>query len=75
MDRYLTEKETSVTFNIPRKTLQRWRLTGCGPPFYKPQGSIRYRFSEFEEYLSHHRYRSTSEYRSSSKLDDKQKGV
>lgn len=67
MNEYLTEKETSEIFNIPCKTLQRWRSRGGGPRFCKPMGSIRYRRSEVEKFFSDHEYHSTSEYRSSSK--------
>lgn len=30
---FLTETEASARFGVARRTLQRWRVTGDGPPF------------------------------------------
>jgi predicted DNA-binding transcriptional regulator AlpA len=32
---YLSEREFSARFGIPPRTLQRWRLTGDGPPYVR----------------------------------------
>jgi len=34
-DVYLTEAEFSERYHIARRTAQRWRITGDGPPFVR----------------------------------------
>jgi predicted DNA-binding transcriptional regulator AlpA len=48
---YLTEREFSERFNIPARTVQRWRTTGDGPPFVRlgPR-RILYRVSDAEHW-------------------------
>jgi hypothetical protein len=45
---WASEREISVRFRIPVKTLQHWRMKNQGPPFHKHGRSVRYRLSEVE---------------------------
>lgn len=48
----LTEKEVSDLLRIPLQTLRNHRSRGCGLPYHKLGRSIRYAFSDVEQYLS-----------------------
>lgn len=43
------------------RTLQKWRVTGFGPEFYKSGRSIRYRRRDLTEWAEARRRRHTSE--------------
>jgi len=58
---YLTERELSERWSIPKKTLQRWRWHGGGPPFAKFGGNVRYAISDIVKYEKLNRFFSTSE--------------
>ncbi len=54
----LTPDETAEILQISRRTLERWRSVGMGPPFVRMgQGGkysvIRYRMEDLNKYLSH----------------------
>ncbi len=50
---FYTEADLSVISGIPRKTLQRYRNTGEGPPWIRfGRRSIRYPIKEYEEWLT-----------------------
>lgn len=43
-------------------TLQKWRVTGRGPPFYKVGRLILYDQDDLEAFLEANKFNSTSEY-------------
>ncbi len=63
---YLTSEETAELLKISRRTLERMRLTGDGPPFMKigsgKRSRVLYKQSHITEWLENRIYRSTSEY-------------
>ncbi|MCV6602637.1 MAG: helix-turn-helix domain-containing protein [Cohaesibacter sp.] len=44
------------------RTIQKWRVTGYGPKFYKSGRSVRYRRSDLLEWANARRHDSTSAY-------------
>lgn len=50
---YLTEEEVSRRYHVSRRTVQRWRVTGEGPPFVR-LGARRvvYRVSDCEDWAA-----------------------
>lgn len=44
------------------RTIQKWRVTGFGPKFYKSGRSIRYRRRDLLEWAETRRCKSTSQY-------------
>ncbi len=46
---------------ISKRTLQRWRATGCGPAYFKPGRKVRYTEEALEAYKAAQRRTSTSE--------------
>lgn len=61
-DLYLTEGNISKRFGIPSRTLQRWRVTGDGPPYTRigPR-RILYPVAAFEAWLSSRTYAHRAE--------------
>jgi len=59
----LTVEEAAARLKISKHTLNRWRVTGEGPPFlkYGPR-LVRYTEGMLEEWAQEHRFASTSEY-------------
>lgn len=57
----LTPRETAKHLRTTERTLERWRLTGDGPPFVKIGASIRYPLNELEKWLADRLRHSTSE--------------
>jgi predicted DNA-binding transcriptional regulator AlpA len=50
---FLTERELSNHLNVPRRTAQRWRTTGDGPPFVRlGQRRVAYRLSDVERWAA-----------------------
>jgi hypothetical protein len=47
--------------NFSTSSLNKWRLTGDGPPFYKIGRGVRYRIPELEEWAARRRRNSTSD--------------
>jgi predicted site-specific integrase-resolvase len=45
---------------ISPRTLQRWRVTGEGPPFVKIGRAVRYREDDLEKFIAERRRSSTS---------------
>jgi predicted DNA-binding transcriptional regulator AlpA len=61
--RYLTEREVEENFNLNRRTLQRWRMTGEGPAFSRiGKKMIRYLVDDVESFFSSQKRHSTCEY-------------
>lgn len=50
---YLTEEEFSTRYHVSRRTAQRWRTTGDGPPFVRlgPR-RVLYRLSDCEAWAA-----------------------
>jgi excisionase family DNA binding protein len=59
----LTVEEAAIRLKISKHTLNRWRVTGEGPPFvkYGPR-LVRYTESKLGEWASKRTHGSTSEY-------------
>lgn len=63
---YLTSEETAELLKISRRTLERMRLTGDGPPFMKigsgKRSRVLYKHADIADWLEGRLFRSTSEY-------------
>ncbi|MEO4043635.1 hypothetical protein AAFN47_18720 [Hoeflea sp. CAU 1731] len=53
-------KPTSDHYGIPEQTLNNWRCTGDGPPFYKVGRIVLYDWCEVDDWLKAKRRASTS---------------
>ena len=60
-DGFITETEAADYLCQSIRTLQKWRVTGFGPHFYKPGRSVRYRRRDLREWAETRRRRHTSE--------------
>lgn len=50
--RFRTEKQVSEEFGLSPKTLQRWRLLGIGPRYFKLQNrAVRYDVADLERWI------------------------
>jgi hypothetical protein len=49
--KYGREKQVSQLTGIPVRTLQRWRLRGGGPEWYRVNRMVLYDLSKVEEYI------------------------
>jgi predicted site-specific integrase-resolvase len=58
---FLTERETAELLRVSVRTLQRWRLTGDGPPFCAFGGRRLYARGDVMSWASSQRRRSTSD--------------
>ncbi len=58
---HLTERQLAERLRVPVRTLQAQRQRGGGIPFIKLGRSVRYAWSDVEQYLEQHRHRSTSD--------------
>ncbi len=47
--------------DVPIRTLERWRLTGAGPPYTKIGRTIRYAIEDLDGWMARHRRTSTSD--------------
>ncbi len=63
---YLTSDEAADYLRVSAKTLERWRVEGSGPQFFKAGPGLRsrvlYRQSDLENWVTSFAYSSTSEY-------------
>jgi len=58
----LDQKRVATILGISTRTLERYRLTGLGPPYIKFGGKlVRYRQSDLEAWIQQNLTRSTSE--------------
>lgn len=53
--------ETSAYSKCASSTLEKWRLTGGGPPYFKVNGVVLYDLDLFDGWLDGHLRRSTSD--------------
>lgn len=58
---FLTERETAEFLRVSVRTVQRWRVTGAGPPFRAHGRRILYAASDLENWSASRTARSTSE--------------
>lgn len=56
----MTEGETADYLGLSCRTLQAWRVRGCGPKFVKVGRSVRYQLEEVKEFVSDNVHQSTS---------------
>lgn len=63
---FLTSNEAAELLRISRRTLERWRLEGNGPRYFKlgtgKRSRVVYREAEIESWVNRSSYGSTSEY-------------
>ena len=57
----LTTKQAAEALNLSPRSLEKWRLDGCGPPFVKLGGSVRYRSVDLGAWVQERVRRSTSD--------------
>ena len=58
-----TEGEAAAFLNLSKRTLQDWRVRGCGPKFVKVGRSVRYRLEDVQAFVKENVHQSTSEKR------------
>lgn len=54
-DQLVAETPLAVRWSISKRTLQRYRAEGFGPPYIEIGGSIRYRVQDILDYEERHR--------------------
>ena len=61
-DAYLIEREFAARYHVPRRTAQRWRTTGDGPPFIRlgPRRIV-YRLQDCEDWAKARTFRSRAD--------------
>jgi excisionase family DNA binding protein len=57
----LTERDAAAILQCSERTLQRLRLTGGGPAYYKCGRLVRYREDDLNSWVASHQRHSTSE--------------
>jgi predicted DNA-binding transcriptional regulator AlpA len=58
----LTQREAALALRLSQRTLERLRVSGCGPKFVRcGLRSVRYRQSDLEDWIAGRAVRSTSE--------------
>ncbi|WP_259919169.1 AlpA family transcriptional regulator [Jannaschia sp. M317] len=57
----LTEVQVADLVCQSVRTLQKWRVTGQGPAFYKLGQSVRYRYAEVQGWVASRRVKHTTE--------------
>lgn len=60
-DGFITEDKAADYLCQSVRTLQKWRVTGFGPLFYKPGRSVRYRRRDLHSWAETRRRASTSQ--------------
>ena len=58
---FIDEIKASELTNIPRRTLQTWRVRGGGPPYYKINRSVKYDDAELGDWIRARRVTSTTD--------------
>jgi predicted DNA-binding transcriptional regulator AlpA len=49
----MNDRELAQRLGISRKTLQKWRSLGMGPPYLKLGAKVVYRAEDIEAYIQH----------------------
>ena len=57
----INEEHASTILKVSPRTLQAWRVRGCGPKFRKLGRSVRYRVEDVQAYVNENVHQSTSE--------------
>lgn len=60
-DGFITETEAADYLCQSIRTLQKWRVTGFGPQFYKPGRSVRYSRRDLREWAETRMRKNTSQ--------------
>jgi hypothetical protein len=71
MKELLTDREVEETYNLNRRSLQRWRVDGTGIRFIKANGKILYAVEDIVSFLGERKHMSTSEYPTRKKRQSK----
>lgn len=58
---YITTREAAEFLGLSVATLNKWRVIGLGPAYFKLGKAVRYRLSELEEWASSQRKLNTSQ--------------
>jgi len=61
LDRKWTSRETADYLQLSDQTLANWRWRGCGPPYLKINGAVRYDPEAVRAWAAAHARTSTSE--------------
>lgn len=61
MQTLLTQREAALALRLSERTLERSRVTGCGPMFVKLGRRVLYRQSDLNEWIGSRVRKSTSE--------------
>jgi excisionase family DNA binding protein len=61
LSEFLSEHQVAELLCQSVRTIQKWRVTGYGPAFYKFGRSVRYRRSEVAEWIEMRRKAHTSQ--------------
>ena len=61
-DGLITETDAADYLCQSARTVQKWRVTGYGPRFYKSGRSVRYRRRDLSEWIERRSHGSTSSY-------------
>jgi predicted DNA-binding transcriptional regulator AlpA len=59
--RLLDEREAAARLGLSARTLQKWRLLGCGPRFFKLGHAVRYAETEVHGFIQKRLRTSTSD--------------
>jgi len=59
---FLTEKEASAVLRISGKSLQKHRMLGSGPSFYKLGGKVLYKLADLVHWTEQNKHQSTTGY-------------
>lgn len=62
LDGFIDEKKAADFLCQSVRTIQKWRVTGYGPKFYKSGRSVRYRRRDLLEWAEARRHGNTSQY-------------
>ena len=57
----IDEEQAAAILKLSPRTLQAWRVRGCGPKFVKVGRSVRYQSEEVQEFVNENVHQSTSE--------------
>jgi predicted DNA-binding transcriptional regulator AlpA len=69
-DRPMDTAEAASVLGLAIPTLEKMRVYGTGPKFYKLGRAVRYAAADLEDWLSERRVQSTSELRPSDRCGD-----
>ena len=59
--KFLTEKRLAIRWCVSERSLQKWRLEGCGPEYVKIGAAVRYSVAVIEKYEDDRRRRNTGQ--------------